>query len=109
MSWSVLPLSVPRHTTSVTPPRSTLRRLAIDAGADGRGDGLSLVAQPGRNDGAETAGRTARGDHQQMIRRLERRIDAVAAVAHHGALADLGPLGAPDARAFVDELGDVPL
>ena len=34
---------------------------------------------------------------------------AVAAVAHHGALADIGPFAAVDARALVNELGDIGL
>src|SRR5262249_29950542 len=90
-------------------PLLFLRRLAVDASADGHGDGMALVAEPWRNDGAEAAGGTSCGDDQELVRRVHRRIDAVAAVAHHGALADLGPFAAMDAGALMDESGDVGL
>ena len=60
---------------------------------------LVLLAHPRWNDGAEAAGRAARGHDQEMIRRFERRVDALAAVAHHRTLADVGPFGAADTRA----------
>src|SRR5437899_12577079 len=64
-----------------------LGRFAIDAGADWQGHGVALVAEPRRDDRAEAAGRTARRDDQELVRRFHGRIDAVAAVAHDGALA----------------------
>ena len=52
---------------------------------------------------------TTRRDNQQLIRRIQRGVLGVAAIAHHRALAALGPLPAMDARAGVDEGGDVRL
>ena len=85
------------------------RRLAIDAGADRRRHRFGLAAEPWRDDGAETAGRAAGRDDEQIIRRRERGVNRFAAVAHHRALADVGPFGAADAGALVDEFGDVAL
>src|SRR6516225_6115592 len=79
---------------------STFWRLAIDAGTDGRGYGFGLAAHPGCNDGAEAASRAAGCHDQKMIRRFERGVNAVAAVAYHRALPDIGPFRAADARAL---------
>src|SRR5713226_3196862 len=88
---------------------STFWRLAIDTCTDGCRYGLGPAAHPWRNDGAEAAGRAARGHDQEMIRRVERGMDTLAAVAHDRTLSHVGPLHAADARALVQELGDVPL
>src|SRR3979409_1010681 len=42
-------------------PLLFLWRFAIDAGADRQRDGMTLVAEPWRGDGAEAAGRPPRG------------------------------------------------
>src|SRR3979490_820038 len=97
------------NTESHGVPLLFLWRFAIDAGADRQRDGMTLVAEPWRDDGAEAAGRSAGGDDEELIGRFHRRIDAVAAVAHDRTLADLGPFAAMDARALVDEVGDVRL
>src|SRR5580700_3850889 len=89
--------------------RSILRRLAVDTGADRRGDGFGLTAEPRRDDGAKTAGRAASRDNEQMIRRRERGVNRFAAVTHYRALADVVPFGAADAGALIDEFGDVAL
>src|SRR5580700_7753002 len=89
--------------------RSILRRLAVDTGADRRGDGFGLTAEPRRDDGAKTAGRAAGRDDEQIIRRSERGVNRLAAVAHHRALADVSPFGTANAGALVDEFGDVAL
>src|SRR6478735_2841734 len=70
---------------------------------------LGLAPHPRRNDRAEAAGRAARSHDQEMIRRFERGMDTVAAVAHDRTLSDLGPFRPANARALVQELGDVPL
>src|SRR5262249_51620262 len=55
--------------------------LAGEAGADGRGEGAAGVAEPRGDARAEAARRSAGGNHQQMVDRLERRIDLVGLVA----------------------------
>ena len=85
------------------------RRLAIDAGADRRRHRFGLAAEPRRDDGAETAGRAAGRDDEQMIRRRERGVNRLAAVAHHGALSDIRPFAPRDSGAFMDEAGDIGL
>src|ERR1700733_4297427 len=85
------------------------RWLAVDAGADRRRHGFGLAAEPRRDDGAKTAGRAAGRDDEQIVRRRERGVNRFAAIAHHRAFADVGPFGAADAGALVDEFGDVAL
>src|SRR6202044_1004068 len=50
----------------------TLRRLAVDAGADGGRHRFGLAAEPWRDDGAKAAGRAAGGDDEEIVRRGER-------------------------------------
>src|ERR1700730_13100775 len=88
---------------------SALGRPAIDADPDSCGYRLGLAAHPRRNNRAKAAGRAPRSHDQQMIRRFERGMDTVAAVAHYGALSDVGPFCAAHARALVQEVGDVTL
>src|SRR5258706_15168668 len=88
---------------------SALWRLAIDAGADRRRYRLGLAAHPRRNDRAEAAGRASRGHDQEMIRRFERGVDTLAAVAHDRALPHVGPFSAAHTGAFVQEVGDITL
>src|ERR1700674_3032297 len=88
---------------------SALWRLAIDAGPDRRRYRFGLAAHPRRNDRAEATGRAPRGHDQEMIRRFERGMDPLAAVAHDRALADVGPFRAAHARALVQEVGDITL
>src|SRR5580704_15938219 len=106
MKPTVLPLSVSRRgagrptggavpgvgsrTRKVMTLLLLLGRLAVDAHADRQGDRMALVAEPGRYHRAEAAGRTARGDDQQLVGRFHRGVDAVTAVAHDGAFADIG-------------------
>src|SRR6266436_4702890 len=86
-----------------------LWRLAIDAGADRCRYRLGFAAHPRRNDGAEAAGRASRGHDQEMIRRFERGMDALAAAAHDRALPHVGPFRAAHTGALVQEVGDVTL
>src|SRR3984893_10378491 len=88
---------------------SALWRLAIDADPDSCGYRLGLAAHPRRNNRAKAAGRAPRSHDQQMIRRFERGVDTVPAVAHYGALSDVGPFRAAHTRALVQEIGDVTL
>src|SRR5258708_7036971 len=90
-------------------PTLALWRLAIDAGADRRRYRLGLAAHPRRNDRAEAAGRAPCGHDQEMLRRFERGMDALAAVAHDRALPYVRPFGAAHTSAFVQEVGDVTL
>src|SRR3546814_8683251 len=72
-------------------------RIAIETGADGDGHGVALAAEPGRNDGAEAAGRAAGGDDQQAVLAGQRGIFLVAARADDGALPAVLPFPPPDA------------
>src|SRR5215472_1219549 len=83
--------------------------LAIDAGPDRCRYRLGLAAHPRRNDRAEATGRASRSHDQEMIRRPQRGVDTLAAVAHDRALADVGPFAAAHAGALVQELCDVSL
>src|SRR5271166_3682882 len=85
------------------------RWFAVDTGTDRQRDGAALVAEPGRDHGAEAAGGTAGCDDKKLIGRFHCRVFAVAAIAHHRALADLRPFAAPDARSPVNERRDVAL
>src|SRR5262249_59241828 len=84
-------------------------RFALNASTDGHGDGSCPVAGPRGNDGAKATRWTARGNNEEIVGRLQGRIDLVAAVAHHRALAHVGPFRAAHTRALVDEVGDVAL
>src|ERR1700722_18403290 len=95
------------------PPRVTklspLRRLTVNTGADCHRHCPALVPQPRRNDRAKASRGSAGGDDQQMVRRLERRIDTVAPVAHHRALPDIRPLAPWYPSPLMDERRNVGL
>ena len=67
------------------------------------------MPEPWRYDGAEAARGAAGSDDQQLAGGFQRRVDAVAPVAHHGALAHIGPFAARNTRPFVNEFRDVGL
>src|SRR5215467_1607445 len=107
-----------RNVICCTPARScgplgpqylALRGLAIDADPHRRRYRLGLAAHPGRNDGTEAAGGAPSSHDQEMIRRFECCMHALAAVAHNGALSDRRPFGTAHARTLVQEVADVTL
>src|SRR6266567_2517570 len=54
------------NTESHGVPQLFLWRFAIDTGADRQRDGMALVAEPWRDNGAEAARRSAGGDDQEL-------------------------------------------
>src|ERR1043166_8744280 len=96
-------ISLVGSSTRIMDMVSPLRRLTVNTRTDRSRHRLGLVSHPGRDDRAEPARRPTRRDDEQRVRRVERRVNALAAIAHHRALADIAPLGALDARALMDE------
>src|SRR5580698_7620314 len=86
---------------------SGLGGFAVNAGANGLGGGAAFMAKPRRNDRPEAAGRSARRDDQQLLRRFESGINRISAIAHHRGLADLGPFPAMDPGALENASGDL--
>src|ERR1700694_1821935 len=59
---------------------------------DWHGHRERFLGVPGRDDGAESAGRAAGGDDQQVVGRPERGVDVVTLAAHDDAFADAPPV-----------------
>src|SRR5262249_26514338 len=98
-----------RHARSMGITATSKLYLAIDAGTNRQRHCAALMAEPRRDDRSEPASRAAGAYDQQLIRGGKRGVLGIATLAHHRALAHLGPFAPAHACAGMDEAGDVSL
>ena len=83
------------------------RRPAVHARPDGKGHGAALSSEPRRDHRTEATGRTPCRHQEQVLGVGQGPVLVVAPVAHHPALAHVGPFAAADAGPIVEPAAHV--